>query len=158
MGEISEKLGRQKEATHFYAMTAALPPFQQSAPNVSKERLIKILGKPRAESLISQSTGSQSMERTLHLGNIAPDGTRGEFYFVFTPGPKLESIQTLSGDSALRNQLQAISSQITAGVIFPDTTPTKLFRQGIVTCSPYSKGCILVFYNIDTNGMVSGGR
>ena len=158
LGEICEKLGRKQDAIHFYAMTAALPPFQQSAPNLSRERLIKMLGKPRAELLINQSTGSQSMERTLHLGKIAPDGTHGEFYFVFTPGPKLESIQVISGDTALRNHLQEMSSQIAGSIIFPDTTPTKLFRQGMVTCSPYSKGCILVFYNTDTGGMMGGGR
>ena len=99
--------------------------------------------------LIDTKRSEPSQLRTIHLGNIAPAGTKGEFYFIFAPGPKIVAIQLNSGDPRLTDQLHKQESKIAASVIFPENAPQKLIREGFVMCSAYSKACDLVFATSD---------
>jgi tetratricopeptide (TPR) repeat protein len=151
LGEIYEKLNKPSEAERFYAMSA-MPSFAgnpAAPPDPGRVRLVQMLGRQRAEQLISAKAGEPSQLRTLHLGNIAPAGSRGEFRFVIAPGPKLVSIQSADGDSPLTEQLRKQEQRIAASVLFPENMPQKVVRQALVMCTPYSKSCDLVFMTSD---------
>jgi tetratricopeptide (TPR) repeat protein len=148
LGEIYEKLKNVPEATRFYAMSAD-PGYMGHTPTPDKgrARLVKLLGRQRAEQLIQNKMGEPSQMRTIHLGNIAPAGTKGSFYFVFASDTKKITIQVNSGDTRLQDQLQKQEAKIAATVVFPEGAPQKLVREGFVMCSSYSHSCDLVFTN-----------
>lgn len=152
LGQIYEKLGRTQDAIHYYAL-ATQPSFaflKKTTPDPAHEKLIKLVGRQRAEVLIRNKAGEPSQMRTVHLGSIAPGGTKGEFYFVFSPGPKLLEIELAAGDQRLLQPLRKQGGKIAASILFPEDAPEKLIRKGFVTCTPYAKGCDLVFYTSDT--------
>lgn len=150
LAEVYEKMGRTREAQKFYAISAP-PLFMQSAGSVdpARTRLTKLLGRQRAEQLIQQESSTATLERTLHLGAIAPPGSKGELFFVFAPGPKLVAINPVGTDEYLIEPLMKVQAKIAAPILFPDAAPEKLVRQGLVFCSKYGKGCDLVFYTSD---------
>jgi tetratricopeptide (TPR) repeat protein len=158
LGEIYEKLHRTQDAARYYAM--AIDPFRMGAESpgmaTARERLNKLVGRVQANQLISQMGSEPSLQRTIHLGKVAPVGTKGEFYFILGPGPKLLSIQLISGDEVLSREMNKQASKIAAAmVLFPEGAPEKLVRRGLVSCFPYSASCDLVFYASDMPGAIA---
>jgi tetratricopeptide (TPR) repeat protein/transglutaminase-like putative cysteine protease len=150
LGEIYEKMLNLPEAIRFYAMSVK-PGFmgEPSGTDKGRDHLIKLVGRSRSEKVIQARVNEPSLSRTIHLGNIAPAGTKGEFYFIFAPGPKIVAIQLNSGDPRLTETLRKQEGKIAASVTFPEDAPQKLVREGFVMCSGYSKSCDLVFVNSD---------
>jgi tetratricopeptide (TPR) repeat protein len=146
LGEIYEKLKNIPQAARFYSMSVK-PGFlgRSPGPDKSHDRLVKLVGNQRAEQMIQTNMGESSQLRTIHLGNIAPAGTKGSFFFTLAPGAKTVQIQLSTGDSSLTGPLQKMEGKIAASVIFPEGAPEKLIREGFVMCSSYSKACDLVF-------------
>jgi len=151
LGEIYEKLGHTQQAMQFYSFAARTSFFgtKNDTPDPGRDRLVKLVGSVRAGEMIRNNTGLPSNMRTVHLGNIASSGYKGEFFFVFAPGPKLVSVQTIEGDGSVQPALVKIGDKVAASTIFPEGAPEKLIRKGAVNCSPYTKGCDLVFYTTD---------
>jgi tetratricopeptide (TPR) repeat protein len=163
LGEIYEKLHNIPEATRFYAMSVNPGYIGRSpAPEKGRDRLQKMVGRQRAEQLIDAKRSEPSQLRTIHLGNVAPAGTKGAFYFIIEPGPKVVAIQLNSGDERLTDQLHKQEAKIAASVLFPENAPQKLIREGFVMCSAYSKACDLVFVNSEMptgrNAFLSGAQ
>jgi tetratricopeptide (TPR) repeat protein len=158
LGEIYQKLGHPQQAMQFYSFAArsTFVRAKDETPDPGRDRLVKLAGPVRAGEMIRSNIGLPSKMRTVHLGNIASSGYKGEFFFVFAPGPKLLSVQTIEGDSSLEPALSKIGDKLAASAIFPEGAPGKLIRQGIVNCSPYTKGCDLVFYTSDVPDNVNG--
>ena len=153
LGQIYEKLGRKQDALKFYSL-AARPSYRMlhdNAPVPARDKLVRILGRQRAEQLIEQNVNQPSQMRTVHLGPIAPSGTKAELYLVFAPGPKLLDIQLNEENPRLADALRKESSKIAASILFPEDAPAKLIRQGFVTCSSYYHSCDLVFYTVDVS-------
>jgi tetratricopeptide (TPR) repeat protein len=153
MAQIYEKLGRKQDALKFYSL-AARPSYRmlhESAPDPAREKLISLLGRQRAEELIEHNVNEPSQMRTVHLGPIAPSGTKAELYLVFAPGPKLLDVQLNEENSRLADALRKESARIAATILFPEDEPAKLIRQGFVTCSSYYHSCDLVFYTVDVS-------
>ncbi|HYX52957.1 MAG TPA: hypothetical protein VE783_05865, partial [Candidatus Limnocylindrales bacterium] len=115
----------------------------------SRERLNRLVGKASAEALIERHAYDTTQSRTLDLGKLAPANTKGEFYFVFEPGNKL-NVKAVSGDDALQAALQKNAAKIIPSVVFPDDGDLKLIRQGIVMCGQYNQKCELVFLTSDS--------
>jgi tetratricopeptide (TPR) repeat protein len=146
LGEIYEKLKNIPQAARFYSMSAN-PGFMGHAagPDKSYDRLVKLVGSKRAEQMFQANRGEPSQIRTIHMGNVAPSGTKGSFFFIFSPDAKTVAIQLSTGDARLTEPLQKMGEKIAASVIFPEGAPQKLIREGFVMCSSYSKACDLVF-------------
>ena len=146
LGEIYEKLKDIPQAARFYSMSVN-PGFlgRSPGPDKSYDRLVKLVGSQRAEKMIDANRGEPSQIRTIHMGNIAPAGTKGSFFFIFSPGAKTVAIQLSTGDARLTEPLQKVEGKIAASVVFPEGAPQKLIREGFVMCSSYSKACDLVF-------------
>lgn len=148
LGEIYEKLHNIPEATRFYAMSVNSGFMGRSpVPEKGRDRLQKMVGRQRAEQIIEAKRNEPSQLRTIHLGNVAPAGAKGAFYFIIEPGPKVAAIQLNSGDARLTDQLHKQEAKIAASVLFPENAPQKLIREGFVMCSAYSRACDLVFVN-----------
>ena len=152
MGEIYEKMGRPRLAMRFYAMSVNNT-YGVRGKDLARERLVKLAGRRRAEQMISDLAGESSQLRTVHLGKIAPSGTKGMFSFIFSPGPKLVSVQLMGGSERLREALMKQGAKLAATVVFPENAPQKLVRQGIVDCSRYTGGCNVVFLINDSSSL-----
>ena len=163
LGEIYEKLHNIPEATRFYAMSVT-PGFigRSPGPEKGRDRLQKMVGRQRAEQIIDAKINEPSQLRTIHLGNVAPAGAKGSFYFIIEPGPKVLAIQLNSGDERLTDQLHKLEAKIAASVLFPENAPQKIIREGVVMCSAYSRACDLVFVNSEMpagrNAFLGGTR
>lgn len=151
LGEIYEKMHRRQDAIRFYAM--AIDQFRPLADDpgmvAARDRLTKLIGPTQARQTVSEMSSEPSQMRTIHLGNIAPPRSQGEFYFIFAPGPKVVSVQLITGSDELRKELIKQGDKIAAMVQFPEGAPEKLVRRGLVSCFTYSKSCDLVFYTAD---------
>ena len=163
LGEIYEKLHNIPEATRFYAMSVTRGLIGLSpSPGKGRDRLQKMVGRQRAEQIIDAKVNEPSQLRTIHLGNVAPAGAKGSFYFIIGAGPKVLAIQLNIGDERLIDQLHKLEAKIAASVLFPENAPQKLIREGVVMCSAYSRACDLVFVNSDMpagrNAFLSGTR
>jgi len=161
LGEVYEKLHNVPEATRFYAMSVNPGYIGRSpGPDKGRDRLQKMVGRQRAEAIIDAKRNEPSQLRTIHLGNVAPAGAKGSFYFVIEPSSKAVAIQLNSGDGRLTDQLHKQEGRIAASVLFPENAPQKLVREGFVMCSAYSKACDLVFVNSEMptgrNAFLSG--
>jgi tetratricopeptide (TPR) repeat protein len=153
LGEIYEKLGRRQEAMRYYAMSTQYSFGGKVAGNdPAGLKLVKMVGETAAAALVREYSGEPPKLRTLRLGNIAPPGTKADLNFVFGAGPKLEAVQLVSGDAALKELVQKSAAKIAEAVVFPETAELKLVRHGAVMCSQY-RGCDLVFYTSDSNAL-----
>jgi tetratricopeptide (TPR) repeat protein len=141
LGEIYEKLGKRQDAMRYYAMSCR----ENSTSDLAKDRLTKMVGASATSLLIREYRNEPSKLRTVHLGNIAPAETKGEFYFVFTPGPRLESIQPIKGEASLQKELEKLAPKIAETISFPEPAELKVVRHGLVVCTRYSLGCDLAF-------------
>jgi tetratricopeptide (TPR) repeat protein len=148
LGEIYEKLGRTQDAMRFYAMSGRpVLPFNTAAAlprDVARERLEKLAGKARANTLITTYAGESSKERTVNIGKAGEPGARAELLLVFSPGPKLDAVQIVNGDRQFKDAVLRSAPAILKLVAFPDDRPIKLARQAFVECSKYAPGCNLV--------------
>ncbi len=150
LGEIYEKLGRMPDAHRYYAMSARSFETNQATPSGrSRQRLNRLVGKASADALINRHAYDTTQSRTLDLGKLAPANSKGEFYFIFEPGEKL-NVKAVSGDEALQAALQKNAAKIIPSVIFPDDGDLKVIRQGIVMCRQYNQKCELVFLTSDS--------
>jgi tetratricopeptide (TPR) repeat protein len=148
LGEIYEKLGRTQDAIRYYAMSGrsvlSLNGTVTTPRDVARDRLEKLAGKARANSLITTYAGESSKERTVDIGKAGAAGAKAELILLFGPGPKLEAVRVVNGDSELRDAVLRSAPAILKLVAFPDDQPVKLARQAFVVCNKYSPGCNLV--------------
>jgi predicted Zn-dependent protease len=152
LGEIYEKLGRRQEAMRYYAMSAEFSLGRFSSNDSAGQKLIKMVGETAAAALVREYSSEPSKLRTLRLGNIAPPGTKADLNFIFGVGPKLETVQLVSGDAVVKELVQKSAAKIAEAVVFPEAAELKLVRHGAVMCSQY-RGCDLVFYTSDNNAL-----
>ena len=83
------------------------------------------------------------MMRSVRLATKRLEDLQGRVTLLFSPGPKVEDIKFEEGGE----RLQALSDALrvaTYSIVFPDSTPFKLPRRGVVTCSSATGECMVV--------------
>jgi tetratricopeptide (TPR) repeat protein/transglutaminase-like putative cysteine protease len=147
LGQILEKQGRKQEAIRTYAMAAmATRPVPET-----RERLAKLTGsKGKAEAAISDAAAHFSALKSAKAGK-SPPGVQyesAEFFVTLGPGPKVEEVKFIKGSEKLKlhgDLLRGAAFQ----VVFPDSTPAKIIRRGVLSCSS-TRGCTFVMQPADT--------
>jgi len=109
----------------------------------TRTRLAKLLGTDRRiDDLVERAKGELVQLRSVRLGATVRDDLQGMVTLLFGPGPKVEEIKFASGGERLR----ALDGALRAArypLVLPDSTPVKVLRRGVVTCSS-SSGCVVV--------------
>ena len=138
LAQIYEKKGRKEDAIRLYAEAlTAERPLQET-----RERLATLVGdKAKVDLLKEKYRLELQADRTFKMRN--PLGKKGDadFFVVLTPGRKIEAAKFISGASDLEplaGQLKAVNY----GEVFPDDSPTKIVRRGVLSCN--SSECLLV--------------
>ncbi len=81
--------------------------------------------------------------RTVRLGTRLKEDLQGSVTLLFGPGPRVEDLSFTKGSAPLRVLDGAIRSA-TYPVVLPDSTPVKIVRRGVVTCSSATGNCAVV--------------
>lgn len=143
LGQIYEKRGQKDEATRVYAMAlSGLRPIQET-----RGRLAALLGgADKVDAAVNQRRDELQSLRTVSLGKVAKETATAEFFVMLAPsssGASVEDVKFISGDEKLKIYAAALRTA-KYNMTFPDDTPTKIFRRGILSCSKAAGDCAFV--------------
>jgi|HubBroStandDraft_1064217.scaffolds.fasta_scaffold05515_3 tetratricopeptide (TPR) repeat protein/transglutaminase-like putative cysteine protease len=154
LGQVYEQQKKTEKAIHMYRLALGTP--EAKAPggtwDGTRRRLEHLTGakSPTAMDLLRRDpNGSElSQLRTIKLKRLVPGTATAEFFLLFSPGPKVESVEFISGSERLKSGERALSE---AGfqVAFPAGSSARLVRRAIVMCSDVS-GCNAVLFTPDS--------
>ena len=130
LGQIALKRGKREEAVRWYAQAMS-----GNRPKIdTRDRLNKLIAdQAKADKLIAELKPQIEKMRTYDLGKAAAKAGKADFFVVFSPSSRVESVKYVSGDETLKPLATKIQA-IDYGAVFPDTTPTKLVRRGTLNC------------------------
>jgi len=153
--ELYAKLGETKKAVAICEM--ALAAF--AAPSL-KEKLTKemetLRPAPKAttalDAIRNSSRGAMALSdiRTIPIpyhAALAGKSLSAEFAISIDNGSKADNVVFSSGAESLRNAIADIAGA-KFPQSFPDETPTRVLRKGILSCSSYTKFCNLILLPI----------
>jgi Tfp pilus assembly protein PilF len=154
LGQVYEQQKRTEKAIHMYRL--ALGTLEGNNPGGSSDetrhRLEHLTGAkaPTAMDLLRGDPNGAELGqlRTIKLKRIVPGLATAEFFLLFSPGPKVESVEFISGSEKLKPAEQALSTA-NFQVAFPEGSSARLVRRAIVMCSNVS-GCNAVLFTPET--------
>jgi tetratricopeptide (TPR) repeat protein len=154
LGQLYEQQQKKTKAIHMYRMAIATP--EAKAPGGSwdetRHRLEHLTGSkaPSAMDLLRSdpSGGELSELRTVKLKPLISGSATAEFFLLFSPGPKVEEVEFISGSEKLKTAVQALSAA-KYQVAFPEGSSAHLVRRAILMCSSVS-GCNAVLFTPDS--------
>lgn len=142
VGQILEKRGKPDEAARAYAMAAVA---FQPVPD-SRESLVRLVGKERAEAMIKKAGEELDALRAVTLAQPVKgvkEKAEADFFLLVVPGAsraaKVAGVKFAGGSDELRPLAAALKSA-ELRFSFPDETPTKLILRGHLACAPQG-GC-----------------
>jgi tetratricopeptide (TPR) repeat protein len=142
LGQIYEKEGKKDRALTTYELSlAGLRPVPETHDRI--DALLKADAK-----LAPPKNGQQNLQslRTIDLGKAKVTGNAD--FFVLLSGhagaPAVaESVRFVSGEEKLKSYADALRTA-EYHLTFPDDTPVKVLRRGILSCSPTTGNCTFV--------------
>jgi tetratricopeptide (TPR) repeat protein len=145
LGQIYEKRGRKDEAIRTYAqaMTSFRPELE------TKGRLAKLSGgEDKVSALVEKHRSDVQVSRTINLGKVAKKTASADFFVLLAGAPgnvgaTVEAVRFISGDESLKGFSEALRTA-KYDVKFPDDSPTKILRRGVLGCSTTTGDCSFV--------------
>lgn len=139
LAQIQEKLGRRNDAMKTYAMALAA----KRASDEIRDRLARIAGgDAKVEELVEMHRAELTNARTFRIPGVSAPGKHADFVVLFSAAAGAEAVRFVGGDEALRPFASAIQ-KASYGRMFPDGSPAKLLRRGILACSEPGAACTL---------------
>jgi Flp pilus assembly protein TadD/transglutaminase-like putative cysteine protease len=146
LARVLEKRGLKDQAVRTYAMAIAAA---HTVPE-TRGRLVALLGadgkESQIEKIVNRARGELSEVRTFRLGKLLNEKAEADFLVLLSPGekePKVDAVQFVSGSDKLRPFAGALRSLHFNGM-FPDASPAKLVRRGMLSCSAATGECDFV--------------
>ncbi|HEY1660613.1 MAG TPA: DUF3857 domain-containing protein [Candidatus Sulfotelmatobacter sp.] len=142
LGQIYEKEGKKENALTAYELSlTGLRPPPETQEHINA--LSKSEGKAAA---VARPKETLQSERTIDLGKAKETGSAD--FFVLLSGSagspaKVEAVKFISGEEKLKvytDALRTAAYQVT----FPDDTPIKILRRGVLSCSTATGHCMFV--------------
>ena len=154
LGQVYEQQKKPEKAVHMYRMALATPEAQ--APGGSwdetRHRLEHLTGAkaPTAMDLLRGDPNGNELSqlRTVKLKRIVPGSATAEFFLLFSPGPKVEAVEFISGSEKLKSAGEVLS-EAKFQVAFPEGSSARLVRRAILMCSSIT-GCEAVLFTPDS--------
>jgi len=144
LGQIYEKQGRKDLALRTYALgISGLRPIPET-----HDRLATLAGgSAKAEAAAAKCKDELQQARTIDLGKVAKETGSAEFFVLLSRGAgsatTVEGVKFVSGEDKLKifsDALRTADYHLT----FPDDTPVKILRRGILSCSTATGNCSFV--------------
>jgi tetratricopeptide (TPR) repeat protein len=155
LAQVYEKQKRLAQAVRVYRLVTTLtaaPGDEQDAVSETTQSLahLKVTppyrSGPQARS--SNFASELSVDRTSKLPYLVSKHAFGEFFLLFSPGPKVEDVKFISGTDELRSA-DKVLRLAKFKVPFPENSSARLLRRGILACYPIS-GCTFVLLTPET--------
>ncbi|HET9409199.1 MAG TPA: DUF3857 domain-containing protein [Candidatus Sulfotelmatobacter sp.] len=143
LAQIYEKEGNKDEALRTYALSlSGLRPTPET-----HDRLAALAGgSAKADALVTKYKEELQHLRTIDLGRAKEDGN-AEFFVLLSGGAgssgRVDAVKFISGDEKLKSFAEALRSA-DYHLVFPDDTPVKVLRRGVLSCSTASGKCLFV--------------
>ena len=154
LAQAYEKLGKEVQAWHTYQL--AFSAMDSSTDSELRQKLTSENSKPAPKALLKGGAagklGDLMSLRTISIPKADDFGSEyksAEFVITFTPGPKVEEVEFLSGAQELRSAVSKIAEGKFA-VSFPDDSSATILRRGVLSCSQLMKSCTLVLYPVES--------
>ena len=143
LGQIYQKQGDKDKAIRTYALAmSGLRPIPET-----RGRLSGLLGgEGKVDSTVNQHRDELQQMRTTTLKERPPLTGSAEFWVLLgaaNHGVAVENVKYVSGEEKLRSLEEALR-HLKFDVNFPDETPTKILRRGVLSCSQASGSCTFV--------------
>jgi tetratricopeptide (TPR) repeat protein len=144
LAQIYEKEGKKDRALETYALSMnGLRPIPET-----RGRLASLAGgDAKVDSVVAAHKNRLQNLRTVELGKVAKESGNAEFFVLLGAGPnskaRVDSLKFLSGDEKLKSLSDALRTA-DYHLTFPDDTPVKVFRRGILSCSTTTGNCEFV--------------
>jgi len=144
LGQIYEKRGDKDLALRTYALSLnALRPDPET-----RGRLASLSGgDAKADAAVAKYKADLQRTRTIDLGKVAKEDASAEFFLLLSRGASsaatVEGVKFASGDEKLKRFTDALRTA-EYPVTFPDDTPVKILRRGILSCSTATGNCSFV--------------
>jgi tetratricopeptide (TPR) repeat protein len=154
LGQVYEQQKKTEKAIHMYRLALATP--EAHAPggmlDETRHRLQHLTGAKAAtgiDLLRGDPTGSElSQLRSAKLKRLVPGSATAEFFLLFSPGPKIEDVEFISGSEELKSAGDTLSDAHFQ-VAFPEGSSAHLVRRAILMCSKVT-GCEAVLLTPDS--------
>ena len=143
LGQIYEKRGDKDRALRTYALSmSGLRPSPET-----RERLATLAGgDAKADAVVAKYREDLQHLRTIDLGKAKETGN-AEFFILLSGGAgsmaKVDGVKFVSGDEKLKSFTEALRTA-DYHLTFPDDTPLKILRRGILSCSTATGKCSFV--------------
>src|SRR5580700_8877181 len=144
LGQIYERRGDKDLALRTYALSLnALRPDPET-----RGRLASLSGgDAKADAAVAKYKADLQRTRTIDLGKVAKEDASAEFFLLLSRGASsaatVEGVKFASGDEKLKRFTDALRTA-EYPVTFPDDTPVKILRRGILSCSTGTGNCSFV--------------
>jgi tetratricopeptide (TPR) repeat protein len=144
LGQIYDKEGKKDLALRTYALSlSGLRPIPET-----RDRLAPLVGgTAKVDAAVARNKESLQQSRTIDLGKVAKETASAEFFVLLTRGKQsaatVESVKFASGDERLKGFSDALRTA-DYRLIFPDDSPVKVLRRGILSCSAATGNCSFV--------------
>ncbi len=144
LGQLYEKRGDKDSALRAYALSlSALRPDPET-----RTRLTSLSGSDaKADAAVAKYKEDLQRTRTIDLGKVAKETASADFFILLSRGPNanatVEGVKFASGDEKLKRFTDALRTA-DYRLTFPDDTPVKILRRGILSCSNTTGNCMFV--------------
>jgi len=149
LGQVYEGQKKTEKAIRMYRLALATPWGGPMAD--TRHRLDHLTGAKASAAPELIHGGSEGDElsklRTVKLKHLVPGSAKAEFFLLFSPGPKFEEVEFVSGSEELKSASQALA-EAKFQIAFPEGSSAHLVRRALVMCSSIS-GCVAVLYTPD---------
>ena len=152
LGQVYEQQKKTEKAIHMYRLALATPDSHGGSWDETRHRLEHLTGAktPVAPDLLhGNPNGSELSDmRSVKLKRLVPGSATAEFFLLFSPGPKADDVEFISGSEKLKSARHALS-EAKFQVAFPEGSSARLVRRAILMCSSVS-GCEAVLFTPDS--------
>jgi tetratricopeptide (TPR) repeat protein len=143
LGQIYEKRGDKDRALRTYALSmSGLRP----APETRGRLATLAGGDAKADAVVAKYRDDLQHLRTIDLGKAKETGN-ADFFILLSGGAgsvaKVDGVKFVSGDEKLKSFTEALRTA-DYHLTFPDDTPLKILRRGILSCSTAAGKCTFV--------------
>ena len=144
LGQIYEKEGKKDLALRTYALSlSALRPTPET-----RDRLASLTGgDTNVDAAVAKYKDDSQQLRTIDLGKVAKETGTADFFVLLSRGKgsdaTVEAVKFASGDEKLKLFTDALRTA-EYRLAFPDDTPVKILRRGILSCSTTTGACTFV--------------
>jgi tetratricopeptide (TPR) repeat protein/transglutaminase-like putative cysteine protease len=145
LGEIYQKKDKKEAALRMFheALLVSSGPDGGNDEPEEIQRHIAEVENSKAKSVSPATLTELNEMRTIRMPRIIQGQASADFFLLVSPGGKIENVKFINGSDQLKSAT-AVISHLKIQDAFPDNTPARVVRRGILGCYP-TTGCSLVF-------------